>query len=192
MAEVGTFNDISRYIPGLTRYRYSMANPHRSQFGRGAQAQLKNHLINYYIEVHVTSPSNVADHCVLFALSDSSDADYQQQCSHQHTDLCDRCQSLQKLWQRLNESLARRLFRLRTRKTKRQLYSRLPSWPQSRFCRLPSCERVTPSRKKQETEVEQDHDPTDNTNESSSVFTCLRMGVLRSFKGCHLSKNTYL
>ena len=39
MAGVGTFNDISRYIPGLTRYRYrySMANLHRSQFGRGAQ-----------------------------------------------------------------------------------------------------------------------------------------------------------
>ncbi|CAH3168535.1 unnamed protein product, partial [Pocillopora meandrina] len=45
--------------------------------------------------VHVTSLSNVADHCVLFALSDSSDADYQQQCSHQHTHLCGRCQSLQ-------------------------------------------------------------------------------------------------
>ena len=37
MAGVGTFNDISRYIPGLTRYRYSMANLHRSKFGRGAQ-----------------------------------------------------------------------------------------------------------------------------------------------------------
>ena len=37
MAGVGTFNDTSRYIPGLTRYRYSMANLHRSQFGRGAQ-----------------------------------------------------------------------------------------------------------------------------------------------------------
>ncbi|CAH3158880.1 unnamed protein product [Pocillopora meandrina] len=32
-------------------------------------------------KVHVTSPSNVADHCVFFALSDSSDADYQQKCT---------------------------------------------------------------------------------------------------------------
>ena len=37
MAGVGSFNDISRYIPGLTKYRYSMANLHKSQFGRGAQ-----------------------------------------------------------------------------------------------------------------------------------------------------------
>ena len=37
MAGVGTFNNISHYIPRLTRYRYSMANLHRSQFGRGAQ-----------------------------------------------------------------------------------------------------------------------------------------------------------
>ena len=46
-------------------------------------------------QVHVTIPSNIADHYVLFALSDSSDAEYQQQCSHQHTNLCDRRQSLQ-------------------------------------------------------------------------------------------------
>ena len=37
MAGVGSFNDISRYIPGLTKYRYSMTNLHKSQFGRGAQ-----------------------------------------------------------------------------------------------------------------------------------------------------------
>ncbi|CAH3167449.1 unnamed protein product [Pocillopora meandrina] len=235
MAGVGTFNDISRYIPGLTRYRYSMANLHRSQFGRGAQVpqqpttrirvdlrqpdhflgfitsphlvqdlpfgqkhfkltsgeviqvpnvirmMIPERVIQQYTQycletnfkpfsettmrrvlsecgasvkikkkkslqgldyfaaegarpfddlvalvrrigelgsgkerettvvqalmtskqylkggykVHVTSPSNVADHCVLFALSNSGDADYQQQYSHQHTDLCDRCQGL--------------------------------------------------------------------------------------------------
>ena len=37
MAGVGSFNDISRYVPGLTKYRYSMANLHKSQFGRGGQ-----------------------------------------------------------------------------------------------------------------------------------------------------------
>ena len=37
MAGVGSFNAISQYIPGLTRYRFTMANLHQLQFGRGAQ-----------------------------------------------------------------------------------------------------------------------------------------------------------
>lgn len=37
MAVVASFNDISQYIPGLTRYRFTMANLHQLQFGRGAQ-----------------------------------------------------------------------------------------------------------------------------------------------------------
>ena len=37
MAGVASFNDISRYIPGLTRHRFTDANLHRLQFGRGAQ-----------------------------------------------------------------------------------------------------------------------------------------------------------
>ena len=64
----------------------------------------------FYQQVHVTSPSNVADHCVLFALSDSSDADYQQQCSHQHTDLCDRCQSLQETLAKIERVLGETTF----------------------------------------------------------------------------------
>ncbi|RMX52493.1 hypothetical protein pdam_00025781, partial [Pocillopora damicornis] len=115
--------------------------------------------------VHVTSPSNVADHCVLFALSDSSDADYQQQCSHQHTDLCDRCQSLQ-------ETLAK-------------IERHGIGWLSSEFSSgdfRPLSPKPTQSRKKQETEVEQVHDPTDNTNESSSVFTCPQDGCVKVFQ----------
>lgn len=37
MAGVGSFSHISRYIPGLTRYRFTVANLHGLQFGRGAQ-----------------------------------------------------------------------------------------------------------------------------------------------------------
>ena len=37
MAGVASFKDISQYIPGLTRYRLTMANFHQLQFGRGAQ-----------------------------------------------------------------------------------------------------------------------------------------------------------
>ena len=35
MSGITTYNVISHYISGLTRYRYSMANLHRLQFGRG-------------------------------------------------------------------------------------------------------------------------------------------------------------
>ena len=46
----------------------------------------------------------------------------------------------------------------------------------------PLSPKPTQSRKKQETEVEQVHDPTDNTNESSSVFTCPRDGCVKVFQ----------
>ena len=36
VSSVASFNDISRFIPGLTRYRYSLANLHRLQYGSGA------------------------------------------------------------------------------------------------------------------------------------------------------------
>ena len=35
MAGVASFGAISDFIPGLTRYRYTMANLHRTQYGRG-------------------------------------------------------------------------------------------------------------------------------------------------------------
>lgn len=36
MAGVASFNKISMFIPGLTKYRYTAANLHRLQYGRGA------------------------------------------------------------------------------------------------------------------------------------------------------------
>ena len=36
MAEVASFRVISEFIPGLTQYRYTMANLHRVQYGRSA------------------------------------------------------------------------------------------------------------------------------------------------------------
>ncbi|CAH3164034.1 unnamed protein product, partial [Pocillopora meandrina] len=46
----------------------------------------------------------------------------------------------------------------------------------------PLSPKPTQSSKKQETEVEQDHDHTDNTNESSSVFTCPQDGCVKVFQ----------
>ena len=39
MSSVANYNNIVRFIPGLTRYRYSTANLHRLQFGRGATVE---------------------------------------------------------------------------------------------------------------------------------------------------------
>ena len=47
-------------------------------------------------QVHVTIPSNIAE--------------YQQQCSHQHTNLCDRCQSLQETLAKIQWVLSERTF----------------------------------------------------------------------------------
>ena len=68
MSGVASFNDISRFIPGLTRYRYSLANLHRLQYGSGAptthhpspriKVDLKqlDHFLSY-----ITSPHLVQD-----------------------------------------------------------------------------------------------------------------------------------
>ena len=68
MSGVASFNDISRFIPGLTRYRYSLANLHRLQYGSGAptthhpspriKIDLKqlDHFLSY-----ITSPHLVQD-----------------------------------------------------------------------------------------------------------------------------------
>ena len=45
-------------------------------------------------QVHISNTSQVADHCVVFALSDSTEREYQQTCNHQHMDRCDKCQGL--------------------------------------------------------------------------------------------------
>jgi len=35
LSGIASYNIISKYIPGLTKYRFTMANSHRLQFGRG-------------------------------------------------------------------------------------------------------------------------------------------------------------
>ena len=47
-----------------------------------------------YQQVHTSSSSNVADHGLHFALSDSHDSEYQQSCSHDHQDTWGRCENL--------------------------------------------------------------------------------------------------
>lgn len=39
MSGTASYNNIVRFIPGLTRYRYSVANLHRLQYGRGTAVE---------------------------------------------------------------------------------------------------------------------------------------------------------
>ncbi|KAK3736782.1 hypothetical protein QZH41_002391 [Actinostola sp. cb2023] len=45
-------------------------------------------------KVHISEESNVADHCSVYALSDQSDQDLRQLCSHIHSSSCDQCSAL--------------------------------------------------------------------------------------------------
>ncbi|KAL9952012.1 hypothetical protein ACROYT_G044785 [Oculina patagonica] len=45
-------------------------------------------------EVHVTESSTTPDHCIVYALSDPKDTDYQSICPHDHSDCCGQCNRL--------------------------------------------------------------------------------------------------
>ena len=42
----------------------------------------------------MSNSSPVASHCSVFALSDTTDPDLQQQCEHSHDEICEQCESL--------------------------------------------------------------------------------------------------
>ena len=48
-------------------------------------------------QVHVAESSSVADHCRTYALSDSTDSDFQGHCSHPHNETCAQCCQLQEV-----------------------------------------------------------------------------------------------
>ena len=50
--------------------------------------------LSHFYQVHITDSSPVAEHCSTISLSDSSDADLKQSCSHIHDQKCDQCTSL--------------------------------------------------------------------------------------------------
>ena len=50
------------------------------------------------LQVHVRSSSEIASHCSVFALSDSTNPDLQQQCSHKHEGCCEQCESWTQLF----------------------------------------------------------------------------------------------
>ena len=45
--------------------------------------------------MHISPNSSVADHCYVYALSDSQDKSFQKKCNHNHNERCSQCQSLE-------------------------------------------------------------------------------------------------
>ena len=45
-------------------------------------------------QVYVADESTVADHCMTYALSDTSDSSFRQQCQHVHDEHCRECENL--------------------------------------------------------------------------------------------------
>ena len=68
MSGVSNYNDISRFIPGLSRYRFTIANLHRLQHGSGAsvtpQPSSKIRVVPRQLDhflCYITSPHLVQD-----------------------------------------------------------------------------------------------------------------------------------
>ena len=70
MTGVASYREISRHIPGLTQYRYTMANLHRLQYGRAAlvpvhirhvpRLQIDKRQLDHFL-TYITSPHIVQD-----------------------------------------------------------------------------------------------------------------------------------
>ncbi|XP_068728060.1 uncharacterized protein [Montipora capricornis] len=61
-------------------------------------------------KVHVCSSSEIASHCSVFALSDSTSPDLQQQCSHKHEECCEQCEILHSTLQNISSAVERASF----------------------------------------------------------------------------------
>ena len=55
--------------------------------------------------VHVASESSCPDHCIVYALNDTTSSQFKGQCTHNHTDTCDRCEQLRQLLQMLKNMI---------------------------------------------------------------------------------------
>ena len=48
----------------------------------------------YGSQVHISKDSRIADHCMVYALSDSKDKTLKSTCSHAHDELCQQCEAI--------------------------------------------------------------------------------------------------
>lgn len=52
----------------------------------------------------------MADHCIVFALSDKSDADLRKECGHLHEEVCDQCETLKAAMKDIEEAVRNATF----------------------------------------------------------------------------------
>ena len=55
--------------------------------------------------MHINCQSVVVDHCSVYALSDSTDSSFKQQCNHQYKEPCDQCQALSDVLQDIGQTV---------------------------------------------------------------------------------------
>lgn len=48
----------------------------------------------FFLQVHLDNADEVADHCLVFSLSDSGDTDFKKKCNHEHDAVCEQCLAL--------------------------------------------------------------------------------------------------
>ena len=60
--------------------------------------------------MHIDSEARVADHCSVYALSDSSEFAFKQRCNHKHDELCDQCEALRAALQNIGEAVQDTVF----------------------------------------------------------------------------------
>ncbi|VDI35306.1 Hypothetical predicted protein [Mytilus galloprovincialis] len=59
----------------------------------------------FFIElIHISKGREVADHCMLYALSDEKDEAFTEQCSHNHQMVCESCEQLKETIAALQKS----------------------------------------------------------------------------------------
>ena len=58
----------------------------------------------------MSTSSQVASHCSVFALSDSTDLRLKQQCDHSHDELCEQCESLHSTLHNISAAIERASF----------------------------------------------------------------------------------
>ncbi|XP_076088864.1 uncharacterized protein LOC143059267 [Mytilus galloprovincialis] len=72
---------------------YDAISPHDHKSFQALFLQSKQYLRTDY-KIHISKGREVADHCMLYALSDEKDEAFTEQCSHNHQMVCESCEQL--------------------------------------------------------------------------------------------------
>ncbi len=68
-------------------------------------------ILLFYIQVHVSNSSKVADHCIPYSLSETGNqADYRKSCDHTHDECCNQCKALAAALHNITEKVKEATF----------------------------------------------------------------------------------